>query len=136
MNNPIKMILAAVAVSCALLASHAQAASVLSGTSTLPSTNTAGNALTVDYNVDLTGGVYTYSYTIHNPANDTTSVHGFQVSFDNNPNIVTSTSGGSGSFSTNNGVNWFFAGNGIAPGGSATVSFTTLNGPTLGQGQA
>jgi hypothetical protein len=142
MKNLRKTILVAVAtglVSCVVFSQQAQAVPVagFTGTATLASTSVPGNFIFVDYSVDLTGGTYTYSYVLRNPATDTTNVHGFSVSFQNSGGVAFNVTGGNANSPTPDGVSWFFFPTGIVPGGnSGTLSFQSLIGPTFGNGNA
>lgn len=135
MKKTIFAVLAVGLLSCGF-AQQTQAVPVpgFTGTATLVSQNTAGFSITVDYNVDLTLGVYTYNYIINNTAGGS-NPDTFGVSFDNAPNVVITTSGGLFSASSPSGVNWFYLP--VGPGGSSpTLSFTSLVGPTFGNAQA
>lgn len=103
------------------------------GTATLDSASSPGNDITVTYSVDLTAGIYTYDYTINNPATDSTTVDFFNVGFDASaPGAVL---GGNYLTASSGGVNWLITP--VQPGFSSSLLFFTSDlAPTWGNANA
>ena len=135
-------------VSCALiLVQQARAQLTLDtpGISTLGSSSTPGNLITVNWEVSTTLnlGVYTYEYQVVNPPTDTTSVDFFNVSFNasSGGNVLTT---GGGLFSQSVagvGVDWLTpevdAGSSTpALNAAGVLYFTSPLPPTLGNANA
>jgi hypothetical protein len=119
----------------ALCIQPARAISILSGSSDLTSATVLGNKIIIDWDVDLTGLIYTYSYEIINPLGNpvpTTDVHAFSVSFDTTPVGMVLLAPGAIVFPTS----VFWAPLSVTPGSSTTVFFTSLYGPTMGNANA
>jgi hypothetical protein len=156
MKNHIKPLIALVSgpilLSC-LPCQTSQAANVESGTAILADnygTNTGSEALTVDYLVTESAGVYTYNYTINNPSGDyildsnhnPTStpeyVDAFVVAFNTaTPGAIFDPLGGSFSYDVSGGAwEWAFYSPTINAGTSQTVSFESDFGPTPGNASA
>ena len=128
---------AAAALSLALTCSFCrpvEATIITTGTGILPSTTGggAGSTLAADYTVDLTAGIYTYTYTLKNPGTDTTRPDQFSVTFDAflGSSVLTTSGGLASGVNPGSSVTWFFLP--VAPGGSVTLSFTSLRGWKLG----
>jgi hypothetical protein len=81
--------------------------SVEYGQSTLASTSTLGDDITVYWGVNQVGSTYTYNYEIYDTSSD--SVDSLNVSFNTLPvGALTGEAGGSFNTSDANGVTWFF----------------------------
>ena len=135
-----------------LLGQTAQATLITSGTAILANalgTASGPEALTVNYSVNLTSGIYTYAYTVNNPAGDVIltgpnagspeNVDAFSVGFDTTvagAYIAASQTGGV--FDENNGTSGlFWAFGAVNPGtSSGTLSFLSELPPTLGNANA
>jgi len=111
--------------------------------SILASSSAPGPDLTVYWEVStsLNPGVYTYEYQILNPANDTTSVDFYNVSFNAILGVNVYRTGGGAFSDVSNGVNWLFAP--ILAGFSSpalntggVLYFTSPDLPTLGNANA
>jgi hypothetical protein len=130
----------------------AQAGVVASGTATLAdSVGTASGpeALTVDYQVDLSGGIYTYTYTVNNPAGDSLlppnqgpeSVDQFSLDFNAAVSgaVLAGSMGGSNTTTFDNGnfgLEWLFTTPLAAGTSSDILSFESDYAPTLGNATA
>jgi len=136
-----------------LLCQTAQAQTILAGTAQLADVfgvDTGPESLTVSYLVNLTAGVYTYSYSVANPVGDVVLppsqgagspeiVDAFSVAFNTavpGAYVPGSQTGGTGQ--QNNGANglfWSFTA--VNPGTSSpTLSFESLLAPILGNANA
>jgi len=135
------------------LCQSVQAQIVASGTATLADVlgaNSGAEALTVTYAVDLSSGVYTYTYSVFNPAGDVQLpgsaspgspevVDSFSVAFDTLvPGAFIGGSQSGGTSQQNNGVaGLFWSFTGVNPSNSSpTLSFESDDPPTMGNANA
>jgi len=143
----------AILLSGLLLGQTAQATLVTSGTAQLADVlgvDTGAEALTVSYAVNVTAGVYTYTYSVANPIGDVILppaqgagnpevVDAFAVAFNTTlPGAYVPASQTGGTAQQNNGVSglfWSFTG--VNPGSSSpTLSFQSDLPPVLGNANA
>ena len=154
MNRNIKIAAAlAVILSVGALSEQARASIIVSNQAVLADSlgvSSGPEALTVDYVVSLTGGIYTYAYTVNNPTGDVILpgnsqagnpevVDSFSVSFDTllPGEFISGTQVGGNSGDQNNGIaGLFWSFSGIQPGSSITLSFESDNPPVLGNANA
>jgi hypothetical protein len=150
--KPIVAMAAGAALLSGALCPTARGALVLSGMATLADsagTATGPEALTVNYSVNLTSGVYTYSYTVYNPVGDVQLggsgspgsgevVDAFSVGFNTMLPGAYTGSPASAPVPQNDlasGLFWTFTP--VAPGDfSPTLSFYSTLPPTLGNANA
>jgi hypothetical protein len=126
-----------------LLCQTAQAQTIVIGTpgSSIMQDNlhvrTAPVALTVDWDVTLNAGVYTYDYTILNPSGDSGLVESFSVGFNSADSRGALVGSPSGNGANNAGLGVIWNPTLVAPGGtSATLSFQSDDAPVLGNASA
>jgi len=153
-SKPLVALASGALFACGVLVQPAHATIISSGTASLADAfgvDTGPEAVTITYAVDLTGGIYTYTYKVNNPTGDvlltstggtTTTpevVDAYAISFDTLiPGAYISGSQSGGASQQNNGVAGLFWGfSAVSPGNSsATLSFESDDPPTLGNANA
>jgi hypothetical protein len=114
-----------------LLSPALQAGQVLNSSATLAiSSGAPADALKVAYTVTDNSGLYTYDYTISNPATDPGTAASFGVGFDaTSATVVPGSVSSGGSMISGSGLDWVAV---VAPGhSSATLSFESPDAPTM-----